>query len=123
MRLDAPPTSDAATAEQLAGESAQRYGRDALDVELDLQAAAERVYGPQGQVRPDGAHPVPTEPDPNASGAVSASRASLGAHVPRRGRRHGEKGSADESRPEVPGRQPVRNPARKGRRHMRDWRR
>jgi hypothetical protein len=88
VRLDAPPVGNPGLAAQLALESAQRYGREALDVELDLQTAAERVHGPQAQARADDPYPA-TEPDPNAAGAVSASRASLGAHVPRRVRAHG----------------------------------
>jgi hypothetical protein len=45
VRLDPPPAGDTVLAEQLASESAERYGRPALHVELDLQAAADRVRG------------------------------------------------------------------------------
>jgi hypothetical protein len=39
-----------AQAMALARASAERFGRDAIDVELDLQAALERIAGPrQGQ--------------------------------------------------------------------------
>jgi hypothetical protein len=90
VRLDAPPVADSAVAAQLARESARRYGRESVDVELDLQAAAERIHGPRSQARADEPYPAPTEPDPKGAGAVSASRASLGAHVPRPARSHGE---------------------------------
>ena len=43
VHLDAPPIGNPAVAARLAAASAERYGRDALDVELDLQAAAERI--------------------------------------------------------------------------------
>jgi hypothetical protein len=43
LRLDPPPASDAALADQLAGASAARYGRDAAAVELDVQAAMARI--------------------------------------------------------------------------------
>jgi hypothetical protein len=45
VRLDPPPAGDTVLAEQLASESAERYGPPALHVELDLQAAADRVRG------------------------------------------------------------------------------
>jgi Type IV secretion-system coupling protein DNA-binding domain len=41
--LDPPATGDSAWAERLARASAERYGRDAVDVDLALQAAAERI--------------------------------------------------------------------------------
>jgi hypothetical protein len=107
VRLDKPPIGDADVAAQLARESAQRYGREALDVELDLQAAAERVHGPRSQASANEPYPA-TEPDPNAAGAVSASRASFGAHVPRRTRAQGEsKRRGDKTR-----RQPSEPPTR-----------
>jgi hypothetical protein len=87
VRLEPPPVADVSIAAQLALESAQRYGRAALDVELDFQTAAERVHG-RPQAAADEAYPA-TEPDPDAAGAVSASRASLGADVPRRALAHG----------------------------------
>ncbi len=90
VRLEAPPVGDEGVAAQLARDSAQRYGREALDVELDLQTAAERVHGPRAQTAAHEEYPAPTGSDPNAAGAVSASRAALGAHVPRRTRVHGE---------------------------------
>jgi hypothetical protein len=47
MRLDPPPFSDLARAHRLAEISSRRYGRDAVDVDLDLQSALERIRGPR----------------------------------------------------------------------------
>jgi hypothetical protein len=43
VELDPPPAGDSALADQLADQSAARYGRDAAQVEADLDAALERV--------------------------------------------------------------------------------
>src|SRR5205807_1736600 len=45
VRLDPPPLSDSALTAELARASAERYGREALDVELDRQAALARIEG------------------------------------------------------------------------------
>ena len=47
VTLEPPPDGDEQVALRLARASAERYGRDALDVELDLQSAMERIRGPQ----------------------------------------------------------------------------
>jgi hypothetical protein len=47
VQLDPPPKGDQTFAVTLARYSAERYGRDALDVELDLQSAFERIRGPR----------------------------------------------------------------------------
>jgi hypothetical protein len=47
VQLEPPPAGDDLLARRLARLSAERYGRDALDVELDLQAALERIRGPR----------------------------------------------------------------------------
>ena len=47
LRLDAPPPSNLARAQLPAEVSADRYGRDAVDVDLDLQTALERMQGPR----------------------------------------------------------------------------
>jgi hypothetical protein len=47
LQLEPPPESDTQLAKRLAYLSADRYGRDALDVELDLQAALQRIRGPR----------------------------------------------------------------------------
>jgi len=45
VRLDPPPISNGELAAELALVSAERYGRDALEVELDRQAALARIDG------------------------------------------------------------------------------
>src|SRR5205823_7808767 len=45
VALDPPPPSNAAVAAELARVSAERYGRETLDVELDRQAALVRIDG------------------------------------------------------------------------------
>jgi hypothetical protein len=45
VRLDPPPTPDRQLSFELALASAERYGRDALEVELDRQAAIARIDG------------------------------------------------------------------------------
>src|SRR5919202_2861703 len=47
VQLDPPPTPDPSVARALAEASARRYGRDAVDVDLDLQSALERMHGPR----------------------------------------------------------------------------
>jgi hypothetical protein len=83
VRLDPPPPDDQQRAIRLARASAEVYGRDTLDVELDLQAALERVRGPRRAAdeeldeptRP----PVPTAPNTGAPGAAAIA---AGAEVP-----------------------------------------
>jgi len=64
VRLDPPPEGDRRLAARLARASAERYGRDALDVALDLQAAIERVRGP---TRPLGGTPPDADDYPESS--------------------------------------------------------
>ncbi|HEY2595357.1 MAG TPA: hypothetical protein VGK33_15805, partial [Chloroflexota bacterium] len=90
VRLDAPPAGDAAIAAQLARGSALRFGREVLEVELDLQAAAERINGARGGNQPGEGNQEGDLPGPGGTGGVPASRTALGAHVPRRERRPGE---------------------------------
>ena len=45
IHLDPPPPSDGALAAELGRASAEHYGRDSLDVELDRQAALARIDG------------------------------------------------------------------------------
>ena len=90
LRLDAPPAGDDTLAAQLAEQSARSYGREVIDVELDLQAAAERVRGPLAEARESEAYPVSSKSDPDGTGRVSEARAVLGAHVPRRMQTYGE---------------------------------
>jgi hypothetical protein len=69
VRLDPPPVGISPTAvTELARLSAEQYGRDALDVELDLQSAMARVRGPQKiseAAEQDNSRP---EPAPDGSG-------------------------------------------------------
>ncbi len=46
VQLDAPPAVDPSLAAAIARDSAERYGRDIIDVELDLQSALARIAGP-----------------------------------------------------------------------------
>ena len=48
VQLEPPPVGDSNQAAALARASAEKYGRDALDVELDLQSALDRIKGPSG---------------------------------------------------------------------------
>jgi hypothetical protein len=94
VRLDVPPVGDSAVARRLAAASSERYGRAALDVELDLQAAAERIRGPipgnQAEVTSAGGG----GPKPAVGGGASPARTASGGEVPRRSRAHGQRKSA-----------------------------
>jgi hypothetical protein len=85
VRLDIPPVGDPVVAERLALASADLYGRPALDVELDLEAAADRIRGAKVSVQPeelahgDGVLNV-------QSGGTSAARSTSGGEVPGRAR-------------------------------------
>jgi hypothetical protein len=52
VQLDPAPTIDPSLAAAIARDSAERYGRDVIDVELDLQSALARIAGPR---KPDAA--------------------------------------------------------------------
>jgi hypothetical protein len=70
VRLDPPPVGISSTAAAaLARLSAEQYGRDALDVELDLQSAMARVRGPQKTAEATEQDNSPPEPAPDGSGA------------------------------------------------------
>jgi len=47
VQLEPPPVGDSNQATTLARASAEKYGRDALDVELDVQSALDRIAGPR----------------------------------------------------------------------------
>jgi hypothetical protein len=53
VQLEAPPMGDPNQAAGLARASAEKYGRDAIDVELDLQSALDRIKGPQRENETD----------------------------------------------------------------------
>ena len=76
--------SDAQLAATLARLSAERYGRDALDVELDLRGALERIRGPR---RTADAHATdaptgPPEPAAPDIGTPAPAAVIAGAEVP-----------------------------------------
>src|SRR5207253_7804953 len=76
VQLEPPPVGDEQVATRLARLSAEYYGRDALDVELDLQSAMERIRGPQRPAETGGADeptkpPEPAAPDSGAPAAAS----------------------------------------------------
>jgi hypothetical protein len=90
LRLDPPPPSDPASARLLAEASARRYGRDAVDVDLDLQSALERMRGPRwsGWRATDGvaATDLPVDaagPTPTGDGGPAVDRVVAGTGVPR----------------------------------------
>jgi len=86
VQLDPPPTPDNALAAELARISAERYGRDALEVELDRQAALARIDG--GRRRES----EPADAESSAalswptiapgSGLIAADRTVVGAKIP-----------------------------------------
>ena len=87
VQLDPPPLSDSALAAELARASAEQYGREALDVELDRQAALARIDGGRRRdaeaSEPDGAAGLswPTLVAPG-SGLPVADGTVRGAEVP-----------------------------------------
>jgi hypothetical protein len=118
LRLDRPPTSDFTRAELLAEVSSSRYGRDAVDVDLDLQSALERMHGPRwsgwATTSPDAADdptststPVAEDSGPAAGGIVAGSsvplpRRTRGPRTRRSRPRRPEATSAPEVHPEWP---------------------
>ena len=73
VQLDPPPVGGSAAAvAALARLSAEHYGRDALDVELDLQSAMERIRGPQKTSEGADQENAAPEPAPDGSGAPRA---------------------------------------------------
>lgn len=84
VQLEPPPAANEQLAGHLARFSAERYGRDVLDVELDLQSPLERVRGPQTSVRANKSDDAvellePAAPD---SGLPVAHTAIAGAELP-----------------------------------------
>src|SRR5260370_13359123 len=84
VQLDPPPESNEHLAVRLACLSAERSGRDALDVELDLQSALERIRGPRRPAEIDEADESTKPPEPAApdSGAPTAGAVIARAEVP-----------------------------------------
>ena len=94
VSLDPPPVGDLAVADQLAVASAQQYGRSVVDVELDLQAAAERIRGPGPTSHAGEQYPSKSEPNADAAGGQSPARTPTGGEVPRRSRARGPRKNA-----------------------------
>ena len=84
VQLDPPPESNEHLAVRLARLSAERYGRDALDVELDLQSALERIRGPRrpAEISEADESTKPPEPAVPDTGAPAAGTVIAGAEVP-----------------------------------------
>ncbi len=108
VRLDAPPMGDSSLAERLAHASAERYGRPVLDVELDLEAAAERIRGAKLSHQPEEPSQLDGGPKAGGGGGTSPVRSTSGGEVPRRSqarshrkgtgaRRRGRDGSVDDA--------------------------
>jgi hypothetical protein len=87
VQLDPPPESNEYLVIRLARLSAEQYGRDVLDVELDLQSALERIRGPQAATQADRSNDQakPLEPAPRNSGTPAAGAAVVGAELPGKG--------------------------------------
>jgi hypothetical protein len=85
VQLDPPPESNEHLAVRLARISAERYGRDALDVELDLQSALERIRGPRRPADAEEAEEAArlVEPATSDTGVPAAGTVIAGAEVPR----------------------------------------
>ena len=87
VQLDPPPIGDPSVAASIARASAELYGRDAIDVELDLQSALARIVGPRHTsevVSAGGTEGYASTPPPAApnAGVMAAAAAVVGAEVP-----------------------------------------
>src|ERR1051326_1025480 len=76
-----PPVGDTTQAIALARASAEKYGRDALDVELDLQSALHRIAGPRRGITSAEPGEAAT---PVGSGIPAAAGVIAGAEMPER---------------------------------------
>ena len=84
VQLDPPPEGNGDLARRLARLSAERFGRDVLDVELDLQAAFERIGG-RPRTAPEEESSEKAEPQPVMPGGEPATGAlTAGAELPAR---------------------------------------
>jgi hypothetical protein len=85
VQLDPPPNGDRQLAATLARLSAERYGRDALDVDLDLQGALERIRGPRRTADTEGTDAPTGPPEPAAPdiGTPASAAVVAGAEVPK----------------------------------------
>ncbi|HTD77416.1 MAG TPA: hypothetical protein VK898_07260, partial [Chloroflexota bacterium] len=84
VQLEPPPVGDEQVATRLARLSAEHYGRDALDVELDLQSAMERIRGPRPVTEAADANESAKPPEPAApnTGTPGAIAVVAGAEIP-----------------------------------------
>jgi len=85
VQLEPPPRGDEAVALRLADASARRYGRDAVDVDLDLQAARARIDGPRrswAEVKPRDDYAAPPSGGPGDNGLPAADRTVIGGEIP-----------------------------------------
>ncbi len=85
VQLDPPPRGDETLARHLAEASARRYGRDAVDVDLDLQAARARIDGPRrswAEATAREGYPAPPTRGPGDNGLPAADRTVTGSEVP-----------------------------------------
>jgi hypothetical protein len=84
VQLEPPPEGNEHLATRLARLSAEQYGRDALDVELDLQSALERIRGPRTSAQAGNVDESTKPPDPAApdTGTPAADASVVGAEVP-----------------------------------------
>ena len=84
VQLEPPPQGNEQLATRLARLSAEHYGRDVLDVELDLQSALERIRGPQTPAQAEKADESTKPPEPVApnSGTLAAAASVVGAELP-----------------------------------------
>jgi hypothetical protein len=81
VQLDPPPRGNPTFAAALAKYSAERYGRDTLDVELDLQSALERIRGPRRSTEDADDSSAHTTATPN-DGVVAPHGVVTGSEVP-----------------------------------------
>jgi len=83
VQLDPPPETNEHLAARLARLSAEHYGRDALDVELDLQSARERIRGPQNPAHAEKTEEAAKPPEPAApnTGTAGAGSVVVGAEM------------------------------------------
>ena len=79
VQLAPPPVGEATQSIALARASAEKYGRDALDVELDLQSALDRIAGPRHKTDSEGDSP---QPESTTVGAASPLGVIAGVQTP-----------------------------------------
>jgi len=83
VQLEPPPEGNEHLATRLARLSAEQYGRDVLDAELDLQSALERIRGPQTAAQAEKSDESTKRPEPAApdTGTPAAGASIVGAEL------------------------------------------